>query len=28
MISLGYFLLGFTIVFVSGLLILYDDLED
>jgi len=28
MISLGYFLLGFTIFFVGGLLIIYDDLED
>jgi len=28
MTALGYFILGFTIVFVSGLLIMYDDLED
>jgi len=28
MIGLGYFLLGFVIVFVSGLLIIFDDLED
>jgi len=28
MISLGYFLLGFVVFFVGGLLIIYEDLED